>query len=128
MSKPCKRCGIQVSWKDGRFSDDNGMPHHITRCSTRPKHVWCPRCMEAFPMSSVCEHYKELKYVPGETEDFFIGRILSTKRAAAASTSRPDPCKTCGADLSRLDAARRKTHEKIHEHSKNNQSAMADYF
>lgn len=129
MSRECQRCGRQITWNNGQFTDEQGVPHMITKCSTRPGKVWCPACKGAFPQKEPCEHYRHLKYQPGEAEVFFIRKILASSRGRSPPTKKkPAPCPSCGADLTRFDDKQRARHLKMHEHARNNQKALGDYF
>ena len=117
----CKRCGMTVTWDEGRCLNANtGAPHSSLHCRTKIGHVWCPECRHAFPKNGVCEHYRKYNYKPDHAENFYIKLILEKYEPGSWVSRRnnwkdrpkkPQICPKCNLDKNKMSYSRRQRHE-----------------
>lgn len=106
--------GIPIQW------DQQGEREHKCPVAT----VYCPTCQKRMLQTSVCEHYQNLNYKPGENEQFFMRMILHPPQpkqqkkwigASVGNTRTKDTkCRKCGKDLNGWKTERIERHVREH--------------
>ena len=102
-----------------------GSPILYDTMSERPhvcpvKSVYCPICKKRFRQESVCFHYQNLNYSPGENEDFFIRNILHPPQpkqnkkwigtSVGNTRTKNSICKHCNNSIDGLSAQKQEEH------------------
>ena len=128
---------MPISFENGRYFLQNGIPHDIRSCSTVSGYVWCPAHQDKFLENSPCDHYTKYKYEPGMAEGFFIKLILANYREGDwhsrrngfrnGSKMKKSVCKKCNAPIHNMSYSQQRLHERMHE-KESKQNVLSEFF